>query len=58
MLTTFSIWSRFALSVLLWIVLLPVMLILLPFRTGRSASHSALPPVQAPVVAVDSRDVY
>ncbi|WP_170063534.1 hypothetical protein [Rathayibacter tritici] len=58
MLTTLSIWARLALSILLWIVFLPVMLILLPFRTGRSASRSTRPPVTAPTVAVDSRGAY
>lgn len=37
MLTTLSIWARLALSIFLWIVFLPVMLILLPFRSRRSA---------------------
>ncbi|PPH06225.1 hypothetical protein C5C44_01280 [Rathayibacter sp. AY1F6] len=52
-----SIWARLALSVLLWNVLLPVMLVLLPFRTGRSASLPALRPVPvpAPTVAIDTR---
>ncbi|PPG18573.1 MULTISPECIES: hypothetical protein [unclassified Rathayibacter] len=57
MLNILSIWARLALSVLLWIVLLPVMLVLLPFRTGRSASLPALRPVPVPAstVAVDTR---
>ncbi|PPG21147.1 hypothetical protein C5C74_04625 [Rathayibacter sp. AY1E8] len=57
MLDILSIWARLALSVLLWIVVLPVMLVLLPFRTGRSASLPALRPVPvpAPTVAIDTR---
>ncbi|PPG11063.1 hypothetical protein C5C27_01065 [Rathayibacter sp. AY2B7] len=57
MLNILSIWARLALSVLLWIVLLPVMLVLLPFRTGRSASLPALRPVPVPAqtVAIDTR---
>ncbi|KZX22258.1 hypothetical protein [Rathayibacter tanaceti] len=35
-----SIWVRLALSVVLWIVLLPVMLLLLPFRTDRCRPRS------------------
>jgi hypothetical protein len=42
MLAILSIWARLALSVLLWIVLLPVMILLLPFRTDRSPTGSAL----------------
>ncbi|PPF41280.1 hypothetical protein C5B93_00745 [Rathayibacter sp. AY1A2] len=57
MLNILSIWARLALSVLLWIVLLPVMLVLLPFRTGRSASLPALRPVPVPAstVVIDTR---